>query len=39
MIQIENHTELFSEDEKLLLKNMCDNFIATNEAPKNINNY
>jgi hypothetical protein len=39
MIQIENHTELFSDDEKLLLKNTCDNFVTTDESLKNINNY
>jgi hypothetical protein len=39
MIQIESHTELFSDDEKLLLKNACDNFIATDESLKKVNNY
>jgi hypothetical protein len=39
MIQIENHTGLFSEDEKLLLKNAYDNFTPTDESLKNINNY
>jgi predicted 2-oxoglutarate/Fe(II)-dependent dioxygenase YbiX len=39
MVQIESHTELFSDNEKLLLKNACDNFVPTDESLKNIDNY